>query len=88
MPSELEAAVKEALVKAFVGKVPLDGTLIANQLDTMKPLSVAFADRFNAMREWAENNARPASRAPAAVQEGGIAEVVQIGRKPVLQLAD
>lgn len=61
VPAELEAAVKDALIEAFTAKTPLTGKLIAQQLDHMVPLSVAFADDFAAMQNWAEQNARPAS---------------------------
>lgn len=66
VPAELEAAVKEALVKAFSKKVELNGALIAEQLSNMKPLSETFGAQFAAMQEWAKNNARPASK----VEEG------------------
>lgn len=59
--AELEAAVKESVIIAFADGTPITGELIAEQLRNMKPLSVAFADDFNAMREWAANNARLAS---------------------------
>lgn len=61
VPAEIEAAVKEALIEAFSNKEPLTGELIATQLKLMVPLSVAFADDFNAMDDWSEKNARPAS---------------------------
>lgn len=62
VPAEIEAAVKDAKIKAFVTKAPLTGDLIAEQLSNMRPLSEAFADQFAAMQVWAEQNARPASR--------------------------
>lgn len=68
VPAELEAAVKDALIEAFVRKVDITGELIREQLGNMKPLSVAFADDFNAMRTWAEQNARPASKSTEARQ--------------------
>jgi SpoVK/Ycf46/Vps4 family AAA+-type ATPase len=61
VPAEIEAAVKDALVEAFTAKVELTGTLIANQLENMVPLSRAFQTQFESMRQWAENNARPAN---------------------------
>jgi len=69
VPAELEAAVKDALIEAYVGKVPLTGELIARQLECMVPLSEAFKDDFAAMRDWAEKNARPASLAHGATTE-------------------
>jgi SpoVK/Ycf46/Vps4 family AAA+-type ATPase len=62
VPAEIEQAVKDSLIEAFTGNVPLTGELIAAQLANIKPLSEAFADDFRAMQSWAENNARPASR--------------------------
>lgn len=66
VPAEIEAAVKDALIEAFTEGVPITGQLIADQLGNMKPLSVAFADQFAQMQEWAEQNARPASRSTVA----------------------
>ena len=62
VPAEIEAAVKDAKIKAFIGKVPMTGSLIADQLSNMVPLSQAFAEQFDRMKTWAEQNARPASR--------------------------
>lgn len=59
--AELEAAVKEAVIQSFNSGEPVTGEAIADQLRNMKPMSEAFADDFNAMREWATNNARMAS---------------------------
>lgn len=69
VPAELEAAVKDALIEAFTQEIPLTGELIQDQLRFMKPLSVAFADDFNQMQTWAENNARPASLPLGATTE-------------------
>ena len=82
VPAELEAAVKEAIVKAFVHKKSLTGALIAAQLDGMKPLSEAFAEKFEAMRAWAENNARPASRSIRLEEKSG--EVITLSKGPRL----
>lgn len=60
--AELESAVKQAIIKAFVGKIPLTGDLILAQLRSSAALSTAFKAKFEAMQSWAENNARPASR--------------------------
>ncbi|AHC30467.1 AAA+ family ATPase [Rhizobium phage vB_RleS_L338C] len=62
VPAELEAAVKDALIDAFSDNIPVTGELIGKQLGNMKPLSVAFAEQFQRMTEWADNNARPASK--------------------------
>lgn len=62
VPAEIEAAVKEAILEAFSGDIDLTGELIAEQLGNMKPLSESFAEQFDRMREWAENNARPANK--------------------------
>lgn len=62
VPAEIEAAVKEAILEAFAGDLELNGELVAAQLANMKPLSESFADQFDRMREWAENNARPANK--------------------------
>jgi ATP-dependent 26S proteasome regulatory subunit len=62
VPAELEQAVKDALIDAFTDQVGVSGSLIANQLSNIKPLSQAFAEDFQNMQQWAENNARPASK--------------------------
>jgi AAA+ superfamily predicted ATPase len=61
VPAEIEAAVKDAIIEAFSNAQPLTGSLIGQQLEYMVPLSVAFKTQFDEMREWAEQNARPAS---------------------------
>ena len=60
--AELEAAVKEATVVAYMTGKKVTGDLIREQLGTMKPISVAFKEDFDEMQQWAANNARPASR--------------------------
>lgn len=60
--SELESAVKDALIEAYTQGVAVTGELIAQQLSYMVPLSEAFREQFDNMARWAENNARPASR--------------------------
>jgi SpoVK/Ycf46/Vps4 family AAA+-type ATPase len=69
VPAELEAAVKDALIDAYTDKVPVTGALIAKQLGNMKPLSIAFKADFDKMTEWADNNARPASRSKKSKTE-------------------
>lgn len=61
VPAELEAAVKDAVIEAFSTKQPVTGEMIAQQLQIMTPLSIAFADQFSAMQRWSEQNARPAN---------------------------
>lgn len=60
--SEIEVAVNEALIDAFVNDRRLTGETIAEQFDQIKPISVSFKEQIERMRTWAENNARPASR--------------------------
>ena len=62
VPAEIEAAVKDAIIKAFTKNVPLTGELISEQIGNMVPLSEAFAEDFRKMQLWAEQNARPANR--------------------------
>ena len=59
--AEIEAAVKEAVIEAFHTGEKVTGQSIVDQLKNMKPISVAFAEDFESMRSWAENNARLAS---------------------------
>lgn len=64
--AELEAIVKEALIKAFSAKrhgktIDLTEAMLKVAGETT-PLSKAFADAINVMNGWAKNNAKPASR--------------------------
>lgn len=81
VPAELEAAVKDAIITSFHAKLPITGAMIAEQLANMKPLSEAFADQFARMTEWAENNARMASRS----KEERKAEVRTRSRTPAMK---
>ncbi len=67
VPAELEGAVKDAIIEAYTDGRELTGELIAEQLSNMKPLSVAFAEQFNAMATWAADNARPANEGEANI---------------------
>lgn len=71
VPAEIEAAVKDAVLAAFATKQPINGNMIVDALGNMKPLSVAFAEDFRAMQEWAENNARPANKVAGNSQAPG-----------------
>lgn len=63
VPAEIEAAVKEAILEAYTqDKAAITGSLIAEQLGHIKPMSEAFADQFQHMQSWAVDNARPASK--------------------------
>lgn len=59
--SEMEACIHQANLKAFSTRTELTGEMIAAELVRTKPMSVTHAADFNAMREWAETNAVPAS---------------------------
>ena len=76
VPAEVEQAVKDALIEVFVSGSTLTGDLLAKQFDNMKPLREAFAEDFARMEQWAENNARPASKSleqkQADIQTAGI----------------
>jgi hypothetical protein len=67
--AEIEAAVKDAVIESYTGEVPMSGELIAQQLQFMKPLSQAFAEQFEEMKSWAEDNARPSSLAVGETTE-------------------
>lgn len=71
--AELEAAVGEAVLESYNTKVPVSDEMIARHLRGMKPLSVAYADQFQAMQMWASQNARAASLAPNLVSAPGAA---------------
>lgn len=79
VPAEIEAAVKESVLESFINKVDITGHLIAQQLEHIRPLSVAFAEQFNHMRQWAENNARPANKPEEATN---IAKQARVRTKP------
>lgn len=59
--AEIEAAVKEAVKKAFVTDGEVSGDSIAEELHHMRPLKDAFPEDFAAMEKWAELNARLSS---------------------------
>jgi AAA+ superfamily predicted ATPase len=59
--AEIEAAVKEAVKKAFTRNIVVSGELILSEINTMVPMSVAFREDFETMKTWAANNARYAS---------------------------
>lgn len=63
--AEIEAVVKEALIKAYNLHKRNEEYSLAELCVTVAkettPLKVAFAEKVGAMNEWAKNNARPAS---------------------------
>lgn len=59
--AEIEAACKEAKVLSFYRNVPVTGSLLRSTLKGIIPISEAYKDQFDAMTEWAQNNARPSS---------------------------
>lgn len=84
VPAEIECAVKDAIIESFTKKVKLDGALIARQFGNMVPISQAFREDFEAMRRWAEQNARPANRdydAPAEEQNAPRARIASMRRR-------
>lgn len=80
--AELEAAVKEAVIQSFNSGDPVTGEAIAEQLRNMKPMSVAFADDFNSMKEWASNNARLASTPEVAVEGKTMLSTGSLANRP------
>lgn len=62
VPAEIEAAVKDALVKAFSAGVELSMDHVVNALAVMVPLSKAYNAKIQKMALWAAQNATPASR--------------------------
>lgn len=61
VPSEIESAVKDALVNAFDESDEVTMQHVTDALKTMVPLSKAFATQIARMTTWAENNATPVS---------------------------
>lgn len=59
--SELEAAVKESVWEAYHTGQKVTGALLTHFLQDMRPLCEAFPEDFQAMSEWAVNNAKLAS---------------------------
>lgn len=59
--AEIEAACKEAKVLSFYRDVPVTSGLLRSTLKGIIPISEAHKDQFDAMTEWARNNARPSS---------------------------
>lgn len=61
VPAEIEAAVKEAVVRVFADGIELTADILCEELQNMKPMKDAFPEDFAEMNAWAENNARHAS---------------------------
>lgn len=59
--AEIEAIVKEAVIDAFCDNSPVTSDLLIKHLRETVPQSIAFKERFNAMKQWAEQNAKPSS---------------------------
>lgn len=59
--AEIEAACKEAKVLSFYRNVPVTSSLLRSTLKGIIPISEAYKDQFDAMTEWAQNNARSSS---------------------------
>lgn len=65
--AEIEAACKEAKVLSFYRNVPVTSSLLRSTLKGIIPISEAYKDQFDAMTEWAQNNARPSSEQEVGV---------------------
>jgi SpoVK/Ycf46/Vps4 family AAA+-type ATPase len=61
VPAELESAVKDAILESFSDGQPLAAGRILDCLRSSPPLSSAFRAQFQAMAEWAKDNARAAA---------------------------
>lgn len=66
VPSEIESAVKDALVDAFDSEEEMEMRHVKGALLAMVPLSKAFAKEIAVMNEWAKANATPAGLEPTA----------------------
>ena len=66
VPSEIESAVKDALVDAFDSGEEMEMRHVKGALLAMVPLSKAFAREIAVMNEWAKANATPAGLEPTA----------------------
>ncbi len=61
--AELEAIVKEAMIRSFNdGLKTVSANYIIEEAERIVPISKAFKREITEMSEWAKNNARPASR--------------------------
>ena len=69
--AELEAAVNEAVIEAFNGDGKVHGEMIVSLLRASVPIREAFAEDFEKMRSWAQNNASPASTPCEGEDTGG-----------------
>tara|TARA_R110002110_G_scaffold347371_1_gene557503 strand:- start:413 stop:793 length:381 start_codon:yes stop_codon:yes gene_type:complete len=76
--AEIEAAIKEACVDAYVQGARVNGKTVMAQLACMKPISIAFKEDFDRMKKWAQNNARPSS--PVDPDESPTPRKVRRGR--------
>jgi len=58
---EIGKAVNSAVSRSFRENKPLTGKTLSEEFEIMTSTSVAFAEDTEAMRSWAETNARPSS---------------------------
>jgi SpoVK/Ycf46/Vps4 family AAA+-type ATPase len=87
--AELESIIKDGLLEAFNRRMKKpNADVFIQQARGMRPLYLAFADRVNAMHEWAKNNAKPASSGmhfegvdQPKVTEGALSAKVQPGSR-------
>jgi hypothetical protein len=67
--------VNSAITVAFNDDVVVTGELILGQLRTSVPIREAFAEDFESMRQWAQQNASPVSTPDDSEDTGGKIEI-------------
>lgn len=83
VPSEIEQAVKDALITAFVDDVDLEMHHIVSELKAMVPMHVVHSEVIQVMAAWMKDNAKPASKSyEENVMSGGeVSNVSPINRQ-------
>jgi SpoVK/Ycf46/Vps4 family AAA+-type ATPase len=82
VPSEIEQAVKDALIAAFVDDEDLEMQHIVAELKAMVPMHVVHNEVIQVMAAWMRDNAKPASRSyEENVLSGVGSNVASIERK-------
>lgn len=79
VPSEIESAIKDALVTAFYNDDTLDAKYIIEELRNIVPLSVSRKEEIDAALEWSRSNAISTSYPAKAKVK--VSSVSAIGRK-------
>jgi len=78
--AEIESVVNEAILHCYVTEKTLTAAIMLEKMEGVVPLSVAHAEQFTEMQNWADQNAKPSSsdksKQPAARRRRAVAAPV------------